>query len=193
MMQTMICFRFGLLAVIGAVLSACASDSGTYRPLSPAVAPSPASFTHRAASPDVELLWNCSQAQPETMKLTGAARNIGQRDVQSIMLRARSWRLGDTPMLLTEEALPEIILYWRNRYVPGDAQPQSTELGQTPNGPQRRGCLRTDSLSERHSSVVDRSRLTDPPDRAIDGSVAPSVPPAPKRDAGKPPAGQGPP
>ena len=114
MMQTMICFRFGLLAVIGAVLSACASDSGTYRPLSPAVAPSPASFTHRAASPDVELLWNCSQAQPETMKLTGAARNIGRHDVQSVMLRARSLRAGEMPILLTEEALPEIILYFRD-------------------------------------------------------------------------------
>ena len=48
------------------------------------------------------------------MKLTGAARNIGQRDVQSVGLRARSLRTGDTPMLLTEEALPEIILYFRD-------------------------------------------------------------------------------
>jgi hypothetical protein len=113
-MQTTTRIRFILLAVIGATLSACASDPGTYKPLSPASAPLPASFGHRTASPDVELLWNCSQAQSETMKITGAARNIGQRDVQSIMLRARSWRLGEMPMLLTEEALPEIILYWRN-------------------------------------------------------------------------------
>jgi hypothetical protein len=112
-MQTMIHFRFVLLAVIGAVLSACASDTGTYKPLSTASAPSPSRFNHRAASPNVELLWNCSQPRPEVMRLSGAAGNIGQRDVQSIMLRARSWRLGEMPLLLTEEALPEIILYWR--------------------------------------------------------------------------------
>jgi len=112
-MHTMTRIRFILLAVIGAMLSACASDPGTYRPLSPASAPLAASFSHRAASPDVELLWNCSQPRPEVMRLSGAAGNIGQREVQSIMLRARSWRLGEMPMLLTEEALPEIILYSR--------------------------------------------------------------------------------
>jgi hypothetical protein len=113
-MQRMLCFRFGVLAVIGVVLSACASDTGAYKPLFPQTAPDPASFSHRTASPDVELLWDCSQPRPEVMMVTGAVRNIGQRDVQSVMLRARSLRLGEMPILLTEEALPEIILYFRN-------------------------------------------------------------------------------
>ncbi len=113
-MRSMICFRLGLMTVIGAVFSACTSDTGTYKPLFPPPAPSPTSFTHRAASPDVELLWNCAQTQPEIMTITGAARSIGRRDVQSIMLRARSLRAAEMPILLTEEALPEIILYSRD-------------------------------------------------------------------------------
>ncbi len=113
-MRWMSNFRFGLVALAGFVLTGCATDEGQYKPLSPATAPSPASFSHRAASPDVELFWNCGQPRPEIMRITGAARNIGQRNVQAMSLRARSLRTGDWPMVLTEDALPEIILYWRD-------------------------------------------------------------------------------
>ena len=108
-MQTMACLRCGLLAVIGAFLSACAADHYTASS-SPSVPP-PASFAHRAASPDIELFWNCSQPQPQAMKITGTARNSGQREVRSVELTVRSLRAGDVPILQTAEALPEIILY----------------------------------------------------------------------------------
>ncbi len=108
-MQTTVCVRCGLVAVMRAVLSACAADQ--YTPLSSPPVPPPASFAHRAASPDIELFWNCSQPQPQAMKITGAARNIGQREVRSVSLTIRSLRTGDVPILLTAEALPEIILY----------------------------------------------------------------------------------
>jgi hypothetical protein len=101
--------RFGLLVVMGALLSACTPDH--FVPLGPGPVPPPASFVHRAASADVELLWNCSQLQPQAMRLTGAAHNIGQGEVRSILLTVRSVKLGDAPLLITAEALPEIILY----------------------------------------------------------------------------------
>ena len=101
--------RFGLLVVVGALLSACTPDH--YVPLGPGPVPPPASFAHRATSPDLELLWNCTQLQPQVMRLTGAAHNIGQGEVRSILLTDRSVKLGDAPLLITAEALPEIILY----------------------------------------------------------------------------------
>ena len=101
--------RFGLLVVMGALVSACTPSH--YRDLGPPSAPSPASFAHRTASPNVELLWNCSQLQPQVMRLTGAAHNIGQGEVRSVLLTVRSVKVGDAPLLITAEALPEIILY----------------------------------------------------------------------------------
>ncbi len=108
-MQTMVYFRGGLVAVMSVVLTACAADH--YTDLSSPPVPPPASFAHRAASPDIELFWNCSQPQPQAMKITGAARNSGKREVRSVSLTIRSLRTGDVPILLTAEALPEIILY----------------------------------------------------------------------------------
>jgi hypothetical protein len=112
-MQKMIRLRLVLLVILGAVASACATDKGQLVPLSAPI-PLPASFSHRAASADVELLWNCSQPRPEALRLAGAARNIGQRDVQSVGLTVRSLRAGEMPILLTAEALPNVMLYGRD-------------------------------------------------------------------------------
>jgi len=101
--------RFGLLVVMGAFLSACTPSH--YTDLGPPPVPPPSSFAHRAASPALELLWNCSQLQPQVMRLTGAAHNIGQGEVRSVLLTVRSVKTGDAPLLITAEALPEIILY----------------------------------------------------------------------------------
>jgi hypothetical protein len=101
--------RFGMLGVVGVLLSACAP--GHYTELGPPPVPPPASFAHRAASADLELFWNCTQPQPQVIRLTGAARNIGQGEVRSVLLTVRSVKPGDAPLLVTEEALPEIILY----------------------------------------------------------------------------------
>lgn len=108
-MLATICVRFGLLVVVGALLSACTPDH--FVPLGPGPVPPLSSFAHRAASANVELLWNCSQLQPQVMRVTGAARNIGQGEVRSILLTVRSVKLGDAPLVVTAEALPEIILY----------------------------------------------------------------------------------
>jgi len=108
-MQTTIRNPFFLLVITSLILSACAPDHYSAMPVSPV--PPPSSFTHYAASPDVELFWNCSRSQPEVTKVKGAARNNGQREVRSILVTVQSLRLGDVPVLLTAEALPEIILY----------------------------------------------------------------------------------
>lgn len=101
--------RFGLPGVVGALLWACAPAQ--YTDLGPPPVPPPASFAHRAASAELELLWNCSRPQPQVMRLTGAAHNIGQNEVRSVLLTAKSVKTGDAPILVTAEALPEIILY----------------------------------------------------------------------------------
>lgn len=108
-MQTIIRARFGPGAIMAALLSACAPAH--YTPMPTPSVPPPASFAHRAASQDVELFWNCSQPQPRAMKLAGAARNIGQREVRSVDLTVQSLRGGDTPLLQSAVALPETILY----------------------------------------------------------------------------------
>ena len=108
-MLATICVRSGLWLVVGALLAACTPDH--FVPLGPGPVPPPASFAHRATSPDLELLWNCSQLQPQIMRITGAAHNIGQGEVRSVLLTARSVKLGDAPLVVTAEALPEIILY----------------------------------------------------------------------------------
>jgi hypothetical protein len=101
--------HIGLVAVVGLLLSAC--TPAHYVPLSPGPVPPPASFAHRAASADVELLWNCTRPQPQTAHLSGAARNIGQREVRSIELTVRTVQTGPDPLLQTEVGLPDTILY----------------------------------------------------------------------------------
>ncbi len=108
-MVATICVRAGLLVVAAALLAACAPAH--YTDLSPGPVPPPASFAHRVASTNVELFWNCSQLQPQVMRLIGAARNIGRGEVRSVLLTVRSVKAGDAPLLVTAEALPEIILY----------------------------------------------------------------------------------
>jgi hypothetical protein len=44
--------------------------------------------------------------QPRSMKLAGAARNIGQREVRSVDLSVQSLRAGDVPLLQTAVSLP---------------------------------------------------------------------------------------
>jgi hypothetical protein len=109
MMLATICIRSGLLVLAAALLAAC--TPAHYADLGPGPVAPPASFAHRAADANVELFWNCSQPQPQVMRLIGAARNAGQGEVRSILLTARSVKLGDAPLLVTAEALPEIILY----------------------------------------------------------------------------------
>jgi hypothetical protein len=102
----------GMVTVVSLLLSAC--TPAHYVPLSPAPGPPLASFAHRAASPDVELLWNCTRPQPQLAHLSGAARNIGQREVQSLDLTVRSVQSGPDPLLQTEVGLPDTILYGRD-------------------------------------------------------------------------------
>jgi hypothetical protein len=45
------------------------------------------------------------------MRLDGAVRNSGQREVRSVQLTVQSLQAGDAPLLQTAAALPEIILY----------------------------------------------------------------------------------
>jgi hypothetical protein len=101
--------RFGLFAVIGSFLLACAPDK--YTDISSTSLPPPASFVHHAASENIELFWNCSQPRPEVMRVSGAVRNNGQQEVRSVDLTVRSLRAGDVSLLQTAAALPEIMLY----------------------------------------------------------------------------------
>ncbi len=108
-MQMMTRIQFALLALTGTFLSACAPAHYTDL-LSPSVPP-PASFVHHAASENIELFWNCSKPGPEVIRITGAARNSGPREVRSVELTVRSLLTGEVPLLKTAEALPEIMLY----------------------------------------------------------------------------------
>ncbi len=108
-MPTVIRVPCGVVTVVSLLLSAC--TPAHYVPLSPGPVPPPASFAHRAASSDVELLWNCTWPQPQIAHLSGAARNIGQREVRSIDLTVRSLQTGPAPLLQTEAGLPDTMLY----------------------------------------------------------------------------------
>ncbi|HSD50422.1 MAG TPA: hypothetical protein VLG48_03360 [Candidatus Methylomirabilis sp.] len=108
-MPTVIRVHCGVVAVVSLVLAAC--TPGHYVPLSSTTVPPPASFAHRAASADVELLWNCNQPQPQTARVSGAARNIGQREVRSIELTVKSVQTGPAPLVQTEVGLPDTMLY----------------------------------------------------------------------------------
>ncbi len=111
-MPSMTRVRCGVVAVVSMLLAACTPDH--YVPLSSAPVPPSASFAHRAASPDVELLWNCSSPQPQTTRIRGAARNIGQWEVQSIELTVQSVQTGQASLLQTGVGLPDTILYGRD-------------------------------------------------------------------------------
>ncbi len=111
-MPTVIRVHCGVVAVVSMLLSACTPDH--YVPLSPAPVPPPASFAHRAASPDVELLWSCTRPQPQITRISGAARNIGHREVRSIELTVQSLQTGPAPLLQTEAGLPDTMLYGRD-------------------------------------------------------------------------------
>ena len=102
----------GMLVVVSMFLSAC--TPAHYVPLSPPPVPPPGSFAHRAVSPDVELLWNCTRPQPQITRINGAARNIGQREVRSIELTVRSLQTGPDPLLQSEVGLPDTMLYGRD-------------------------------------------------------------------------------
>ena len=102
----------GLLAVVTIALAACASPhSEHFVPLTQGPVPPLTSFVHRAASPEIELFWNCRRPGQGITRLEGAARNSGQREVRSVFLTVTAMQAGDRPLLETAATVPEVVLY----------------------------------------------------------------------------------
>ncbi len=72
--------------VVTGLLTAC-STVGTFRV--PAPGPGnypPLVFTHRVATPDVEVYWNCTRPEQGTLDVDGVVHNFGGRDVRFVEL-----------------------------------------------------------------------------------------------------------
>ncbi len=74
-----------LLSVLSICLAAC-STAGTFQ--APASNPrnSPAAYTHRVGTADVEIYWNCSRPAPNVLEMDGMVQNVGGRTVHFMEL-----------------------------------------------------------------------------------------------------------
>jgi hypothetical protein len=101
--------RIGVLALVGMGLTACTSVEISRSAPAQSVAPPPEAFTHRLATPEVALYWNCTRPEAGVLHFDGIAKNIAGREVRSLALRLTS--VDANNLLLEAAALPTIILH----------------------------------------------------------------------------------
>ena len=91
------------IGVIGAaiLLSACAPQLVVY----PA-----AVFTHRVATQDLEIYWNCTATESDFLQFDGIARNIGGQDVRFLEFDLASVNARDTHLLSATGSPRDIVL-----------------------------------------------------------------------------------
>lgn len=74
-MKGMSGLRTWLLILLGIGVSACAADGSLRLPAESAAPYPPPGYKHRVASSHVELYWNCSNPEPNLLRLDGVAVN----------------------------------------------------------------------------------------------------------------------
>jgi hypothetical protein len=92
------------------LLTACSTE-GTFRV--PASGPGnypPLVFTHRVATPDVEVYWNCTRPEPGLVELDGVVHNVSGRDVRFVELNLLAVDPGGASSSQTTTSLPDIVL-----------------------------------------------------------------------------------
>ena len=105
--------RWCLPGCFALALCACASQPEQFVPLTDPL-PDLKTLNHQATSPDVELLWTCAGSISDKTQFTGVVRNIGNQQVQSVLLQVQSIGIGGDAELKTARALPAIMLYGRD-------------------------------------------------------------------------------
>lgn len=99
------------LVVASLLLTAC-STVGSFRV--PASGPGnypPLVFTHRVATPDVEVYWNCTHPEQGTLDMDGLVHNFGGREVRFVELNLVGVGPRGNTVSETTTSLPDIVLH----------------------------------------------------------------------------------
>jgi hypothetical protein len=95
-----------IFPVIAIALGAC-STTGVYTV--PGTQPQ-TTYSHRVATPDVELYWNCKESAPGVLQIEGAVHNFGGRTVRFFQIEADGTNAQGQYVSQAVTSLPDIKL-----------------------------------------------------------------------------------
>ncbi len=105
-----------LLGVVSVCLAAC-STVGTLQAPTSSPGNSPAAYTHRVGTADVEIYWNCSRPAPNVLEMDGMVQNVGGRTVHFMKLNLVGVDPRGVTVTQATTSLPDIAL-WINQTSP---------------------------------------------------------------------------
>lgn len=101
------------LVCIGA--AACASDPTPLTSMMQSALDPPAGFARRVSTPDVSVLWNCTQPEPGALQVEGVVQNTGSGTVRFAQVELVSVDVRDRTIASVRAAVPDQIIQMNQR------------------------------------------------------------------------------